>query len=159
MVLVRECLLDAAQVWLVSNVPLGAFLGNGLNSNSMIMLMRAATDGPIRAVAEAAGARHLERSTCQACLTVALSGLGGNELFGGYPNTFVQEFQVYIGLRLAQAAIDLLPNHEQQARVADAFLPGTAWDVCTGEMHQLVTPDVWNEAAQAFDPVEHRDHE
>jgi asparagine synthetase B (glutamine-hydrolysing) len=47
---------------------------------------------------------------------VALSGLGGNELFGGYPNTFVQEFQVYIGLRLAQAVPGGAGGHRSVAQ-------------------------------------------
>lgn len=152
--MVRERLLDAVRVRLVSDVPLGAFLSGGLDSSSVVMLMRAATDGPIRtcsmvfeeteyseapyarAVAEAAGAEHFERvisaqdvlaeldamlasldqpsvdgvntwfvaqTARQAGLTVALSGLGGDELFGGYPNTFVQTFQVQRALHLVQA--------------------------------------------------------
>ena len=223
--LVRERLLDAVQVRLVSDVPLGAFLSGGLDSSSVVMLMRAATDGPIRtcsmvfeeaeyseasyarAVAEAAGAEHFERvitaqdvlaeldavlasldqpsvdgvnsyfvsqTARQAGLTVALSGLGGDELFGGYPNTFVQAFQVQRGLRLAQAvpggrraaqaAIGLLPNSQQWARVADALdQPASLASAyltrrglfAPGEVRQLVMPEVWNEAAQAFDPVEH----
>lgn len=223
--LVRERLLDAVRVRLVSDVPLGAFLSGGLDSSSVVMLMRAATDGPIRtcsmvfeeteyseasyarAVAEAAGAEHFERvitaqdvlsefdavlssldqpsidgvntyfvsqTSRQAGLTVALSGLGGDELFGGYPNTFVQAFQVYRGLRLAQAvpggrraaraAIGLLPNRQQWARVGDALdrpvsLPSAYLTrrglFSPGEVQRLVTAEVWDEAMRTFDPTAH----
>jgi asparagine synthase (glutamine-hydrolysing) len=223
--LVRERLLDAVRVRLVSDVPLGAFLSGGLDSSSVVMLMRAATDGPIRtcsmvfeeaeyseasyarAVAVAAGAEHFERvitaqdvlsefdamlasldqpsidgvntyfvsqTARQAGLTVALSGLGGDELFGGYPNTFVQAFQVQRALRLAQAvpggrraaqaAMGLLPNRQQWARVADALdrpasLPSAYLTrrglFAPSEVQQLVTDEVWREAAQAFDAVGH----
>lgn len=223
--LVRERLLDAVRVRLVSDVPLGAFLSGGLDSSSVVMLMRAASDGPIRtcsmafeeaeyseaayarAVAEAAGAEHFERvitaqevlaeldalladldqpsvdgintwfvsqTARQAGLSVALSGLGGDELFGGYPNTFGQAFQVDRGLRLAQAvpggrraaraAIGLLPNRQQWARVADALerpasLPSAYLTrrglFAPSEVRQLVAAEIWNEAAQGFDLVAH----
>jgi asparagine synthase (glutamine-hydrolysing) len=223
--LVRERLLDAVRVRLVSDVPLGAFLSGGLDSSSVVMLMRAATDGPIRtcsmvfeeteyseasyarAVAEAAGAEHFERvitaqdllsefdamlasldqpsidgvntyfvsqTARQAGLTVALSGLGGDELFGGYPNTFGQAYQVYRGLRMAQAvpggrraaqaAMGLLPNRQQWTRVANALdrpasLPSAYLTrrglFAPSEVQQLVTDEVWREAAQTFDAVAH----
>ena len=223
--LVQERLLDAVRVRLVSDVPLGAFLSGGLDSSSVVMLMRAATNGPIRtcsmvfeeaeyseasyarAVAGAAGAEHFERvitandvlaeldamlaaldqpsidgintyfvsqTARQAGLTVALSGLGGDEIFGGYPNTFVQAPQVYRALRFAQsvpggrraaqAALGLLPNRQRWTRVADALdrpasLP-SAYLARRGlfapsEVKAMVTPDVWLEAARAFDPVDH----
>lgn len=221
--LIRERLLDAVRVRLVSDVPLGAFLSGGLDSSSVVMLMRAASDGPIRtcsmvfeeaeyseapyarAVAEAAGAEHFQRvitaqdvlveldavlasldqpsvdgvntwfvsqTARQAGLTVALSGLGGDELFGGYPNTFVQAFQVQRALHLAQAvpggsraaraAIGLLPNRQQWTRLADALerpasLPSAYLTrrglFAPSEVRQLVTPEVWNEGIQGFDPV------
>lgn len=221
--LIRERLLDAVRVRLVSDVPLGAFLSGGLDSSSVVMLMRAASDGPIRtcsmvfeeaeyseapyarAVAEAAGAEHFQRvitaqdvlveldavlasldqpsvdgvntwfvsqTARQAGLTVALSGLGGDELFGGYPNTFVQAFQVQRALHLAQAvpggsrtaraAIGLLPNRQQWTRLADALerpasLPSAYLTrrglFAPSEVRQLVTPEVWNEGLQGFDPV------
>jgi asparagine synthase (glutamine-hydrolysing) len=67
------------RVRLISDVPLGAFLSGGLDSSSVVLLMRQATAGPIRtctmafeeaayseahyarAVAEAFGADHYER--------------------------------------------------------------------------------------------------
>ncbi len=223
--LIRERLLDAVRVRLVSDVPLGAFLSGGLDSSSVVMLMRAASDGPIRtcsmvfeeaeyseapyarAVAQAAGAEHFERvitaqdvlaeldavlasldqpsvdgvntwfvsqTARQAGLTVALSGLGGDELFGGYPNTFVQAFQVQRALHLAQAvpggsratraAIGLLPNRQQWTRLADALerpasLPSAYLTrrglFAPSEVRQLVTPEVWEEATRTFDAVAH----
>jgi asparagine synthase (glutamine-hydrolysing) len=125
----------------VSDVPLGAFLSGGLDSSSVVALMRQASGGPIRtcsmtfeepgyseaqyarAVADAVGTDHYERvvtadeivqefdgildsldqpsidgvntyfvaqTARQAGLTVALSGLGGDELFGGYPGLACQ---------------------------------------------------------------------
>jgi len=105
---------------------------------------------------------------------VALSGLGGDELFGGYPNTFVQAFQVQRALHLAQAvpggsratraAIGLLPNRQQWTRLADALerpasLPSAYLTrrglFAPSEVRQLVTPEVWEEATRTFDAVAH----
>jgi asparagine synthase (glutamine-hydrolysing) len=221
--LVQDRLVDAVRVRLVSDVPLGAFLSGGLDSSSVVMLMRAATNGPIRtcsmvfeeaeyseapyaqAVAEAAGAEHFERvitaqdvldefdamlasldqpsmdgvntyfvsqTARQAGLTVALSGLGGDELFGGYPNTFGQTFPLQRALHLARAvpggrqaahaAIAMLPNRQQWSRVADALdRPASLASAyltrrslfAPREVRQLVTAEVWDEAARRFDAV------
>jgi asparagine synthase (glutamine-hydrolysing) len=110
----------------------------------------------------------------QAGLTVALSGLGGDELFGGYPNTFGQTPQVYRALRavqavpggavLARAGINLLPDRQRWSRVADALThPASLASAyltrrglfSPGEVQALVRPEVWAEAAGAFDPVQH----
>src|SRR5262249_48531740 len=137
---VRAALEDSVSSHLVSDAPLGAFLSGGLDSSTVVALMRARTRQPIRtcsiafedhryneapfarAVAQSIGAEHHERvvtradvfgaldRVCQAMdqpsidgintyfvsetarqagLKVALSGLGGDELFGGYHNTFI----------------------------------------------------------------------
>ena len=220
---VRALLQEAVRIRLVSDVPLGAFLSGGLDSSSIVALMRQATNGPIRtcsmnfeeatfseapyarAVAQAVGAEHFERmitfedvlhefdpilqamdqpsvdgvntyfvsqTAHQAGLTVALSGLGGDELFGGYPNTFrgaPQMLQalnlvrsVPAGRQVAQTAMTLLPNAPRWARVQDALQrpPSLASAYLTrrglfspSEVQQLVHPDVWK--AANFDPIQH----
>lgn len=222
--LVRERLQEAVRSHLVSDVPLGAFLSGGLDSSSVVALMRQASAGPLRTcsmvfeeeayseapfarlMAAEVGAEHYERvvtaadlltefdailaaldqpsvdgvnsyfvsqTARQAGLTVALSGLGGDELFGGYPNTFVQAPQVYRGLRLAQAApggialaraaIGLLPDRQRWARTADALArPATLASAylsrrglfALSEIQGLVAPDLWA-AARLFDPIRH----
>ncbi|HVF99686.1 MAG TPA: asparagine synthase (glutamine-hydrolyzing), partial [Chloroflexia bacterium] len=110
----------------------------------------------------------------EAGLTVALSGLGGDELFGGYANTFRGVPQMLKALRLtravpgggvlAQSAIGLLPDRERWGRVGDALLrpPSLASAYMTrrglfspGEVKALLAPDVWREAARAFDTTRH----
>ncbi|HEX9988529.1 MAG TPA: asparagine synthase (glutamine-hydrolyzing) [Chloroflexia bacterium] len=110
----------------------------------------------------------------EAGLTVALSGLGGDELFGGYANTFRGVPQMLRALRitravpgggaLARSAIGLLPDKERWGRVGDALLrpPSLASAYMTrrglfspGEVKVLLAPDVWEEAARAFDPTMH----
>ncbi|HYP18432.1 MAG TPA: asparagine synthase (glutamine-hydrolyzing), partial [Chloroflexia bacterium] len=110
----------------------------------------------------------------EAGLTVALSGLGGDELFGGYASTFRGVPQMLNALRitravpggaaLARSAIGLLPGRERWGRVGDALLrpPSLASAYMTrrglfspGEVKALLAPDVWREAAQTFDPTRH----
>jgi len=108
----------------------------------------------------------------QAGLTVALSGLGGDELFGGYPNTFGDTPKVFRALSLAQAmpmgvalgktAIRFLPNAAKWSRVSDALdrpaSLASAYLTRRGlfspsEVKQLVHPDIW--ARSQFDVVDH----
>lgn len=220
----RALMAEAVRIRLVSDVPLGAFLSGGLDSSSVVALMRQATSGAIRtcsmvfeeaefseapyarAVAEAVGAEHFERvitfedvkrefehiltaldqpsvdgvntyfvsqTARQAGLTVALSGLGGDELFGGYPNTFGSVPRIQRTLALAQrvpggvaathAVIHRLPNRarwnrfetalDRPATLASAYLSRRGL-FAPSEVQRLVAPDVW-QAAQDFDAAAH----
>lgn len=140
-------LRDSVRAHLMSDVPLGLFLSGGLDSGSILAIMREVIDGPIktfsigyeaeadqsyneldpaRRVAAHFGAHHTEEllrpdavsllprvvagmgepfadssaiptylvsEVARRSVTVALSGIGGDELFGGYPR--------YLGLRAA----------------------------------------------------------
>ncbi|MDE3018888.1 MAG: asparagine synthase (glutamine-hydrolyzing) [Nitrospirota bacterium] len=140
-------LKDTVQAHLVSDVPLGLFLSGGLDSGSILAMMRSATEGPIksfsigydspadrsyneleaaRLMADHFGTDHTEErldpdavallpkvvaamgepfadasaiptylisEVARRSVTVALSGIGGDELFGGYPR--------YLGARAA----------------------------------------------------------
>ena len=223
---VREALAEAVRVRLVSDVPLGAFLSGGLDSSSVVALMRQATDGPIRtcsmvfeesdysegvyarSVAGALDADHYERTITagdvmgeieqilaamdqpsidgvntyfvsqtarQAGLTVALSGLGGDELFGGYDNTFHGVPRTLRNLRLAHAvpglgpaaarsAVRALTSERRWTKITDALSrPPSAASAylaqrglfAPSEVEALVTGDVWHAARELFDPVAH----
>jgi asparagine synthase (glutamine-hydrolysing) len=143
-----ECLRDSVRAHLVSDVPLGLFLSGGLDSGSILAMVRSVCNGPIRTfsigyddeadrsyneleaarlMADHFGAQHTEErirpdavkllprivtamaepfadasaiptflvsDLARRSVTVALSGIGGDELFGGYPR--------YLGLRLAR---------------------------------------------------------
>jgi asparagine synthase (glutamine-hydrolysing) len=221
---VRALLAESVRVRLVSDVPLGAFLSGGLDSSAVVALMRQATTGTLRtcsmvfeestyseapyarAMAEAVGAEHYERTITvhdladawdrilaamdqpsidgvntyfvsqtarEAGLTVALSGLGGDELFGGYPNTFRGVPQMLRALQLvnaipaapalARAAVGLWPDYRRD-RIRDALRrspsPASAYLTRRGlfsssEVQALVSPDLWQQATQDFDPVQH----
>ncbi|MBI2956824.1 MAG: asparagine synthase (glutamine-hydrolyzing) [Acidobacteria bacterium] len=132
-----ELLLEAARLRLVSDVPLGVFLSGGIDSSSLVSLLRGAAGAELQTVtvvfsentasdalcarrlAEKFGTRHHEllldesellrqlpgalaamdqptangintylisRAVRADGIKVALSGLGGDELFGGYPS-------------------------------------------------------------------------
>ncbi|BCM88578.1 asparagine synthetase [glutamine-hydrolyzing] 1 [Abditibacteriota bacterium] len=222
---VRHLLQESVRIRLVSDVPLGAFLSGGLDSSGVVALMRQATAGPIRtcsmvfeeaeyseapyarAMAEAVGAEHFERTITaqdltneldniframdqptldgvntyfvsqtarQAGLTVALSGLGGDELFGGYPSTFhgVPSMMRHLhraqsvpgGAALARGAIQLLPNRHRGARVREALgrplSPASAYLTRRGlfsreEVKALLAREIWEEGLREFDAIEH----
>ena len=110
----------------------------------------------------------------QAGLTVALSGLGGDEIFGGYPSTFdgvpqmlkyLQRAQTIQGAAsLAGAAIGMTPQRHRLARVREALQhpasPASAYLTRRGlfsprEVRALVSPEVWREGRKHFDAVQH----
>ncbi len=210
----RAALFDAVRSQLVSDVPLGAFLSGGLDSGSVVTLMRQATNSTLRtcsmvfeeaefseapyarAVAEQVGAEHFERvitandvlnemprilwaldqpsldgvnsyfvsqTARQAGLTVALSGLGGDELFGGYP-TFYNAPKLSQRLRrvqqipfvttVARNALKFAPRYAKLAHVlASPDSPASAYLTYRGlfapnQARELVKPEIWNEAHQ-----------
>ena len=138
--LVHDALRDSVRHHLIADVPVGAFLSAGVDSGTLVSLMRDFSEGEIRTVtlafeefrgtaldeaplaekqARSVGTRHetrlISEADLHACLPrildamdqptidginswlvcmiahehglkVALSGLGGDELFGGYPS-------------------------------------------------------------------------
>jgi asparagine synthase (glutamine-hydrolysing) len=107
----------------------------------------------------------------QAGLAVALSGLGGDELFGGYPNTFFDVPHVYRALqwvnrvpggrRLAQAVI---PQNRYWSRIHDALnYPPTRANAYTArrgvfaesEVKALVAPEIWQAGTRDFNMVDY----
>jgi asparagine synthase (glutamine-hydrolysing) len=108
----------------------------------------------------------------QAGLTVALSGLGGDELFGGYSNTFLGVPRVWRtvrtarrmpgGARLIQAGLCAVAGGSRWLKVAEALArpasAASAYLACRGlftpnEVRSLVGSDVWAAASATFDPL------
>lgn len=219
---VRAQLLDSVRRHLVSDVPLGAFLSGGLDSGSIVALMRQANPtGVLRtcsvvfaepdyneaAYASDVAARfeteHIEvaitprdldrelehilqsldqpsndgintyfvsQAARQASLTVALSGLGGDELFGGYPTfqrlprvlSTVRPLAAVPGATLAvAAALSVRGRNHPGARLAGWLRRGGA-DAAVAylglrglfspaSVSELVQPVVLAEADRAFD--------
>jgi len=110
-------------------------------------------------------------------LTVALSGLGGDELFGGYAHTFRDvpsmlkalkvAHAVPGGAELARRALQLFYRRPGWGRVGDALErpPSLASAYLTRrglfserEVRKLVHPDMWAVAMSEFDPVKYVAH-
>ena len=222
---VRAGLAESVRARLVSDVPLGAFLSGGLDSSSIVALMRQSTAAPIhtcsvvfeeedcseapyaRAMAAAAGAEHHERvitaqdfaseldailaaldqpsvdgantylaaqTARQAGLGVALSGLGGDELFAGYPNTFEGGLRLLRALcwihgipgaaTLSRAALRVGIWPDRWRKLRDALgrpaSAASAYVVRRGlfapaEVRALLPAELWEAGARDFDPVRH----
>ena len=181
----NELLLHSVRQRLIADVPLGAFLSGGIDSSTIVALMQACSERPVRtftigfkeeaydeapfarAVAQRLGTDHTEvvldenfaltlvptvadwfdepfadssqlptylvsRMT-RAHVTVALSGDGGDELFGGYPKydllakTWRRIGHLPRGLRaLTGLALRALPERAAAAAAKRAFDPGRA---------------------------------
>ena len=85
----RSGLERAVRMQMVSDVPIGAFLSGGVDSSAVVGYMARQTQQPIRTYAIGfeggeAEALYNELPYARQDVKVILSGVGGDELFGGY---------------------------------------------------------------------------
>lgn len=214
-------LAEAVKIRMVADVPLGAFLSGGLDSSSVVALMRRNSNDTIRTcsitfnedaynegsfakqVAQAFETDHQERLITgqdvvteldniiahmdqptidgvntyfvskvarETGLRVALSGLGGDELFAGYPSTFMGVPSLYNALRavhqipgvayIARAGLAFMPSRWERLSEALVGEPSRASSYLTrrgvmsaGQIRHLLQPDVYIKST--FDPVEY----
>ena len=178
-------LADSVKRQMVSDVPLGAFLSGGIDSSTVVALMRRAYNGPVRtftigfreaafdegryarAVADHLGAEHtaVELSHADALalvpkmptiydepfadssqlptyllsqltrqhVTVALSGDGGDEAFGGYVR--------YLGVERLWGIVRRVPESGRRlaARTIEMLSPA-AWDAFSAAVPKRMRP-------------------
>ena len=178
-------LSDAVSCRMIADVPLGAFLSGGIDSSTVVALMRKASSGPVRtfsigfqeadydesahaaAVARHLGTDHTEfvvsPAEARACITrlpvifdepfadssqiptylvseltrrhvtVALSGDGGDELFGGYN-------RYGAGYRLTATLRHLPPHLRESISRAITAVPPARWDAIFGLLPATMRP-------------------
>lgn len=168
-----EILKESVRLRLVSDVPLGAFLSGGIDSSSVVSLMKEVSDNEVKTfsitfgesnfsegsfagkIANKYGTTHTEKVITsgevhremdtiinamdqptidgvntyfvskfakESGITVALSGLGGDELFGGYPSFYWVPYLYRIGKNpfsraIAKAAMSFLKNNDKKEKL------------------------------------------
>ncbi|TET73468.1 MAG: asparagine synthase (glutamine-hydrolyzing) [Candidatus Aminicenantes bacterium] len=218
---VHSCLIDTIRCHLVSDVPVGCFLSGGIDSSSIVALMREAEHKPIKTVSvifpdtpydestysKAVAKKfntdhaeieingkdltdHMERifcamdqptidgvntyfvswATAQAGLKVAMSGVGGDEIFWGY-SSFLQIPKLYNILKILswvplgrRTASFLLRNSNNSRKTKlysmvsnDSSIPEIYLNYrglfTREQIHELLHPDFAKEATEGVEPA------